>query len=86
MNLLKKIYNYTYGPYTKMYRFIPSHGLCDTIYETTYFPYGKYDISKLKTIDDVLEYYDSIDRVVLKQFETEGITPKRSPLDKITTK
>ena len=82
----KKIYNYTYRPYTKMYRFIPSHGLCDTIYETTYFPYGKYDISKLKTIDDVLKYYDSIDRVVLKQFETEGIIPKRSPLDKITTK
>lgn len=82
----KKIYNYTYRPYTKMYRFIPSHGLCDTIYETTYFPYGKYDISKLKTIDDVLKYYDSIDRVVLKRFETEGIIPKRSPLDKITTK
>ena len=82
----KKIYNYTYRPYTKMYRFIPSHGLCDTIYETTYFPYGKYDISKLKTIDDVLKYYDSIDRVVLQRFETEGIIPKRSPLDKITTK
>lgn len=82
----EEIYNYTYRPYTKMYRFIPSHGLCDTIYETTYFPYGKYDISKLKTIDDVLEYYDSIDRVVLKRFETEGIIPKRSPLDKITTK
>lgn len=84
----KKIYNYTYIPYTKIYNgyIMPSHGLCDTIYETTYFPYGKYDISKLKTIDDVLKYYDSIDRVVLKRFETEGIIPKRSPLDKITTK
>ena len=84
----KKVYNYTYIPYAKIYNgyIMPSHGLCDTIYETTYFPYGKYDISKLKTIDDVLEYYDSIDRVVLKRFETEGIIPKRSPLDKITTK
>lgn len=84
----KKIYNYTYIPYTKIYNgyIMPSHGLCDTIYETTYFPYGKYDISKLKTIDEVLKYYDSIDRVVLQRFETEGIIPKRSPLDKITTK
>lgn len=43
----------------------------DTVYSINYFPYGKYDLNKLKSSEQIFRHYDSIDMVVRRKLNLD---------------
>jgi len=64
LNLLE--YNY-YSNFNDIYKL--EDNTRDTVYSNNYFPYGSYDLNKLKSSEQMFRHYDSIDIVVRRKLK-----------------